>query len=189
MRDQAKSWTSAYGRHWNRVTLSEAQSPSLSSLTKLMEPLETTRAPESSCLPYVLSYLKAHGFINKLIQLTYEKPNKSRGKKKGKQALRRPIICICNNLYASSLAKLRPIARLIRFTRPANIHVVKRLRDICDVEGLRTDSRALSTLVGIGLGDLRGCLNTLQVALIQPVAASLLPDRPLPSLSRHEVRM
>ncbi|KAI0006203.1 P-loop containing nucleoside triphosphate hydrolase protein [Russula compacta] len=107
----------------------------------------------------------AHGFINKLVQLTYEKTNKSRGKKKGdkgKQILRRPIICICNDLYASTLAKLRPLTRVIRFTRPADIHVVKRLRDICDIEGLRTDSRALSTLVGIALGDLRGCLNTLQ---------------------------
>jgi chromosome transmission fidelity protein 18 len=119
-------------------------------------------------------------------------PNKSRGKKKGdkgKQALRRPIICICNDLYASSLAKLRPLARVIRFTRPADIHVVKRLRDICDIEGLRTDPRALSTLVGIALGDLRGCLNTLQVVLIQPIAASPLPNRPLPSSSRHEVKM
>ncbi|KAI0256885.1 P-loop containing nucleoside triphosphate hydrolase protein [Lactifluus subvellereus] len=107
----------------------------------------------------------AYGFIHKLVQLTYEKANKSRGKKKGdkgKQVLRRPIICICNDLYASSLAKLRPLTRMIRFTRPADIHVVKRLRDICDTEGLRADSRALSTLVGIALGDLRGCLNTLQ---------------------------
>ncbi|KAI0302221.1 P-loop containing nucleoside triphosphate hydrolase protein [Russula brevipes] len=107
----------------------------------------------------------ANGFINRLVQLTYEKTNKSRGKKKGdrgKQALRRPIICICNDLYASSLAKLRPLARIIRFTRPADIHVVKRLRDICDTEGLKADSRALSTLVGIALGDLRSCLNTLQ---------------------------
>ncbi|KAH9180738.1 P-loop containing nucleoside triphosphate hydrolase protein [Lactarius sanguifluus] len=97
----------------------------------------------------------AHGFINRLIQLTYEKTNKTRSKKKadkGKQILRRPIICICNDLYASSLAKLRPLARVIRFTRPADIHV--------KVSG--PDSRALSTLVGISLGDLRGCLNTLQ---------------------------
>ncbi|KAI0273411.1 P-loop containing nucleoside triphosphate hydrolase protein [Gloeopeniophorella convolvens] len=106
----------------------------------------------------------AHGFINKLVQLTYERPHKSRNKKgeKGKQALRRPIICICNDLYASSLAKLRPLARVIRFTRPADIHVVKRLRDICDAEDMKADSRALSTLVGIALGDMRGCLNTLQ---------------------------
>ena len=88
-----------------------------------------------------------------------------------------------------SLAKLRPLARLIRFTRPADIHVVKRLRDICDIEGLRTDSRALSTLVGIALGDLRGCLNTLQVVPNQLVAALLLPDRPPPSLLKHEVKM
>jgi chromosome transmission fidelity protein 18 len=106
------------------------------------------------------------------VQLTYEK---SRGKKKvdkGRQLLRRPIICICNDLYASSLAKLRPLARVIRFTRPADIHVVKRLRDICDTEGLRAESRALSTLVGISLGDLRGCLNTLQVALVQSSAVT-----------------
>ncbi|KAI0063440.1 P-loop containing nucleoside triphosphate hydrolase protein [Artomyces pyxidatus] len=107
----------------------------------------------------------ASGFIHKLIQLTYEKSRKSRGKKqnhKGKQPLRRPIICICNDLYAASLAKLRPIARIIRFTRPADIHIVKRLREICEIEGLKTDARALSTLVGISMGDLRGCLNTLQ---------------------------
>jgi chromosome transmission fidelity protein 18 len=108
--------------------------------------------------------------------------NKSRGKKKadkGKQVLRRPIICICNDLYASSLAKLRPLARVIRFTRPADIHVVKRLRDICDIEGLRTDSRALSTLVGIALGDMRGCLNTLQVVHVVCRRGDL-PDCPLP---------
>jgi chromosome transmission fidelity protein 18 len=118
--------------------------------------------------------------------------NKSRGKKKGdkgKQALRRPIICICNDLYARPLAKLRSLARVIRFTRPADIHVVKRLQSICDMEGLRTDSRALSTLVGMALGDLRGCLNALQVVLIQPVAAPPLPDRTLPSLLRHEVKV
>lgn len=31
------------------------------------------------------------------------------------------------------------------------------------MEGLRADTRALSTLVGVAKGDLRGCLNTLQV--------------------------
>ncbi|KAH9966850.1 hypothetical protein BC827DRAFT_703865 [Russula dissimulans] len=60
----------------------------------------------------------------------------------------------------------RPIY-IIHFMRPADLHVVKRLQDICAIECLRTDSRALSTQVGIALGDLRGCLNTLQVALIR----------------------
>lgn len=61
------------------------------------------------------------------------------------------------------MAKLRSHARQIRYTRPADIHIVKRLREICELEGLHTDTRALSTLVNVAKGDLRGCLNTLQV--------------------------
>lgn len=33
------------------------------------------------------------------------------------------------------------------------------------MEGLKADSRALSTLVGVAQGDLRGCLNALQVRI------------------------
>lgn len=43
------------------------------------------------------------------------------------------------------------------------MHLVKRLREICERERLKVDSRALTSLVGIAQGDLRGCLNTLQV--------------------------
>ena len=75
----------------------------------------------------------------------------------------RPIICICNDQNASSLAKLRPHAYQIRFSRPTDVHIVKRLKEVCDMEGLKADSRALSTLVSVAKGDLRGCLNTLQV--------------------------
>lgn len=77
----------------------------------------------------------------------------------------RPIICICNDQHAASLAKLRPHAHQIRFSRPADLHTVKRLREVCELEGLNADSRALATLVGVARGDLRGCLNTLQVGL------------------------
>jgi hypothetical protein len=82
---------------------------------------------------------------------------------KDKRPLLRPIICICNDVNAASLAKLRPHAYTIRVQRPADIHIVKRLREICELEGLKTESRALTTLVGVAKGDLRGCLNTLQV--------------------------
>ncbi|GBE81792.1 hypothetical protein BKA93DRAFT_445860 [Sparassis latifolia] len=104
------------------------------------------------------------GFIQRLIQLTYDKPRK-KGRKldpKASRPLLRPIICICNDLYASSLAKLRPLARIVRFSRPNDVHLVRRLRDICETEGLRAESRALTTLVGVSQGDLRGCLNMLQ---------------------------
>ena len=46
------------------------------------------------------------------------------------------------------------------------MHLVKRLREICERERLKADSRALTALVGIAQGDLRGCLNTLQVCIL-----------------------
>ncbi|KAF9227797.1 hypothetical protein BS17DRAFT_726296 [Gyrodon lividus] len=103
-------------------------------------------------------------FVQKLVSLTFDKPKKKRKTRdqKDKRPLLRPIICICNDQNAFSLAKLRPHAMQIRYTRPADIHLVRRLREICGFEGLNADTRALSTLVGIAKGDLRGCLNTLQ---------------------------
>ncbi|KAF5386678.1 hypothetical protein D9615_001593 [Tricholomella constricta] len=102
-------------------------------------------------------------FIHKLVSLTFDRPRKMRRKDpQVKRPILRPIICICNDHNASSLAKLRPHALQIRFQRPADIHTVKRLREVCEIEGLKADSRAISTLVGVAKGDLRGCLNALQ---------------------------
>ncbi|KAF5315882.1 hypothetical protein D9611_004969 [Ephemerocybe angulata] len=105
-------------------------------------------------------------FIHKLVQLTQVKPKKKQrnGKRDpgSSRPILRPIICICNDGNASSIAKLRPHALQIRFNKPSDIHTVKRLREICEGEGLKADSRALTTLVGVARGDLRGCLNTLQ---------------------------
>lgn len=95
-------------------------------------------------------------------QLTWGLGRKDKNKD-ARRPLLRPIICICNDLYASSLTKLRQYARIIRFNRPADIHLTKRLKSICEMEGLRAESRALTTLVGIAKGDMRGCLNALQV--------------------------
>ncbi|KAF8590060.1 P-loop containing nucleoside triphosphate hydrolase protein [Ramaria rubella] len=103
------------------------------------------------------------GFVQKLLQLTFDKAKrKTRANEPRPRPLLRPIIAICNDLYSSSLARLRQHARIIRFNRPADVRLVKRLRDICEIEGMRADSRALSALVGIAQGDMRGCLNTLQ---------------------------
>ncbi|KAF8637392.1 hypothetical protein AX17_002887 [Amanita inopinata Kibby_2008] len=106
-------------------------------------------------------------FISKLLQLIQYKPKKTqrasatRGPKT-KSPILRPVICICNDANASALARLRPVACHLRYSRPADAHVVNRLRHICEAEGLKVESRALNTLVGVARGDLRGCLNTLQ---------------------------
>ncbi|KAE9394078.1 P-loop containing nucleoside triphosphate hydrolase protein [Gymnopus androsaceus JB14] len=103
-------------------------------------------------------------FIHKLVQLTQDRARKKgRSSQPGeKRTILRPIICICNDINASSLAKLRPHAAQLRFQKPADVHTVKRLREICIIEGLKAETRALSTLVAVAKGDLRGCLNTLQ---------------------------
>ncbi|WOO80484.1 Chromosome transmission fidelity protein 18 [Vanrija pseudolonga] len=67
--------------------------------------------------------------------------------------LRRPIICICNDLYAPSLRPLRPFARVV---------LVARLQDICGRERLSADLQVLNSLVELTAGDVRSCLNTLQ---------------------------
>ena len=106
--------------------------------------------------------------------------------KSQRRPLLRPIICICNDLYASSLTKLRAHARIIRLARTADVHLVKRLRDICERERLKADSRALTALVGIAQGDLRGCLNTLQVCfLTYRMSQESLPHLSLQFLKRR----
>ncbi|TFK30182.1 P-loop containing nucleoside triphosphate hydrolase protein [Coprinopsis marcescibilis] len=105
-------------------------------------------------------------FIHKLVQLTQvrQRRKQQQGKRDphAPRPILRPIICICNDINASSIAKLRPHALQIRFNKPSDVQTVKRLREICETEALRADARALATLVSVAKGDLRGCLNTLQ---------------------------
>jgi len=67
--------------------------------------------------------------------------------------------------YATSLRPLRPYARIIRFKKPQAQFLVKRLREICEREGLEADLRVLTQLVEMTSGDVRSCLNTLQVCV------------------------
>jgi len=102
------------------------------------------------------------------------------GARSAKRPLLRPIICICNDLcvpsnsplkssnthfhrYANSLAKLRLHARIIRINPSPPLVVTKRLHSICEQEQLRSERRALNLLAEICQGDLRSCLNALQV--------------------------
>ncbi|EPQ30324.1 uncharacterized protein PFL1_01850 [Pseudozyma flocculosa PF-1] len=95
-----------------------------------------------------------------------------RGHKNGKQGhkpLLRPIICVCNDVYAPALRPLRPLAKLVRFNKaPTNI-VVRRLRDICDAEGVEADTRGLSLLCELTGGDIRACINALEFAKTKDV--------------------
>ncbi|WJZ89353.1 hypothetical protein VitviT2T_008576 [Vitis vinifera] len=77
-------------------------------------------------------------------------------------SLSRPVICICNDLYAPALRPLRQVAKVHIFVQPTVSRVVSRLKYICNMEGLKTNSTALAALAEYTECDIRSCLNTLQ---------------------------
>lgn len=124
---------------------------------------------------------ESHGFIRALVRLVEMGKGAgpkvaglgARGKKqqhKGFKPLLRPIICICNDLYAPSLRPLRPISKLIRFHKPPTNLVVKRLREVCEAEALSVEARGLSLLAELTNGDIRSCLNALEFAKTKNIA-------------------
>ncbi|KAF5736657.1 chromosome transmission fidelity protein 18 [Tripterygium wilfordii] len=84
--------------------------------------------------------------------------------KKGRKSvsLSRPVICICNDLYAPALRRLRQVAKVLVFVQPTVSRVVGRLKYICSKEGMKTSSIALTALAEYTECDIRSCLNTLQ---------------------------
>ncbi|XP_024983880.1 chromosome transmission fidelity protein 18 homolog [Cynara cardunculus var. scolymus] len=92
-----------------------------------------------------------------------ESSGKTSSKKKRKDTpLLRPVICICNDLYAPALRPLRQVAKVHVFVQPTVNRIVSRLKYICNKEGMRTSSVALTALAEYTECDIRSCLNTLQ---------------------------
>ncbi|XP_065862856.1 uncharacterized protein [Euphorbia lathyris] len=89
------------------------------------------------------------------------KASSKKGRKKT-VSLSRPVICICNDLYAPALRPLRQIAKVHIFVQPTVSRVVNRLKYICNKEGMKTSSIALTALAECTECDIRSCLNTLQ---------------------------
>ncbi|XVE81404.1 hypothetical protein DITRI_Ditri15bG0060700 [Diplodiscus trichospermus] len=77
-------------------------------------------------------------------------------------SLSRPVICICNDLYAPALRPLRQVAKVHIFVQPTVSRIVSRLKYICNKEGMKTSSIALTALAEFTECDIRSCLNTLQ---------------------------
>ncbi|CAL0303132.1 unnamed protein product [Lupinus luteus] len=84
--------------------------------------------------------------------------------KKGRKtaSLSRPVICICNDLYAPALRPLRQVAKVHIFVQPTVSRVVSRLKYICNKEGMHASAIALTALAEYTECDIRSCLNTLQ---------------------------
>jgi chromosome transmission fidelity protein 18 len=60
------------------------------------------------------------------------------------------------------LKPLRLVAQVITLRQPCPLHLSQRLRQVCELEGLKVDGKNLVDLVGAMEGDLRACLHALQ---------------------------
>ena len=105
--------------------------------------------------------------LKALVELIRQEARSSKeGSRRSKPYLKRPIIFICNNLYAPALRPLLPFARRFQVGAPSPARLVARLRAVLSAEGLSLWGGAtlLNELVTATGGDIRSCLYTLQFA-------------------------
>ncbi|SMN21797.1 similar to Saccharomyces cerevisiae YMR078C CTF18 Subunit of a complex with Ctf8p that shares some subunits with Replication Factor C and is required for sister chromatid cohesion [Maudiozyma saulgeensis] len=112
-----------------------------------------------------LRYMQANGNGNNS-NGTFKSKNKKK-KKKSPNLLLRPIIAICNNIYAPALEKLKPYCEIVAFKRPSDSAIQERLLDICDKEKLPLPVKTLNDLIDLSQGDVRNCINNLQFMATQ----------------------
>lgn len=87
---------------------------------------------------------------------------KSSKRNKKSKLMLRPIIAICNDVYAPSLRTLRPHVEIVNYTRTPQPTLMLKLKDICQIERIPWDTKTLSKIIDTSNGDLRSCLNMLQ---------------------------
>ncbi|XP_058126500.1 chromosome transmission fidelity protein 18 homolog [Anopheles ziemanni] len=94
---------------------------------------------------------------------------KGGGKKAGsgkatrdKFVLKRPIICICNDMYAPALRQLRLVAFVVNFPPTECSRLADRLLTIAKREDITTDLSSMMALADKTGNDVRACLSMLQ---------------------------
>ncbi|KHN77981.1 Chromosome transmission fidelity protein 18 -like protein [Toxocara canis] len=85
----------------------------------------------------------------------------------GRKAIRRPIICICNNLYVQTLRELRSVALVLQMPHTEQYRLERRLQQIADSEHVRIEAGAIAEIVSICALDMRSSINALQFIAIE----------------------
>ncbi|KAF2888067.1 hypothetical protein ILUMI_18107 [Ignelater luminosus] len=99
---------------------------------------------------------------------------KKKGAKQSPNILKRPIICICNDVYVPALRPLRQIAFVVNFPPTASARLAERLNEIAKHQHIKTDFGALNALCEKSGNDIRSCLAVLHFfkALSKPITLS-----------------
>ncbi len=74
-----------------------------------------------------------------------------------------PVFLVANDPYSAKLRPLRAYAELVKFSRIPVPSVAKRLREICEKEGIKAEPDVLKNLARWSQGDLRSAITDLQM--------------------------
>ncbi|XP_030556914.1 chromosome transmission fidelity protein 18 homolog [Drosophila novamexicana] len=98
---------------------------------------------------------------------------KAKGAKAEHNVLRRPIICICNDIYDPALRPLRQIAFVVNFPPIDSARLAERLVQIAKKEHLKTDFGSLIALADKSGNDVRSCISSMQFFNVQKHSLTL----------------
>ncbi|XP_017780775.1 PREDICTED: chromosome transmission fidelity protein 18 homolog [Nicrophorus vespilloides] len=99
-------------------------------------------------------------FLIKYVNGAYVSKSK-KGKAQKGSVLKRPIICICNDVYVPALRALRQIAFVVHFPPTKTARLAERLKEISNKERIKTDLGTLMALGEKSSNDIRSCLSFL----------------------------
>uniref|UniRef100_A0A6P4F1G0 Chromosome transmission fidelity protein 18 homolog n=1 Tax=Drosophila rhopaloa TaxID=1041015 RepID=A0A6P4F1G0_DRORH len=112
---------------------------------------EIDGAPRQS-IEYLVKFI-SDGIFNK---------GKAKGAKAEHNILKRPIICICNDVYDPALRPLRQVAFVVSFPPIDAARLAERLVQIAYREQLKTDFGSLIALAEKSGNDVRSCISSMQ---------------------------
>ncbi|KAM7354089.1 chromosome transmission fidelity protein 18 homolog [Cochliomyia hominivorax] len=112
-------------------------------------------------------------FLVKFVSDSVQSKAKAKGSKATHNILKRPIICICNDVYDPALRPLRQIAFVVTFPPIDSARLAERLVQVAQSEHLRTDFGTLISLAEKSGNDVRCCISTMQFFSAQKNALKL----------------
>ena len=78
------------------------------------------------------------------------------------EIIKRPIICVCTDVYKKSLRGLREMSTVITVGPPRGLRLAEKLKKILAHENVKMESLAVDKLISVCDCDVRSCLNQLQ---------------------------
>ncbi|KAK4873767.1 hypothetical protein RN001_013127 [Aquatica leii] len=114
-------------------------------------------------------------FLIKYVNGTASKKRKKDSKEQG-SVLKRPIVCICNDLYVPALRSLRQIAFVVNFPPTASVRLAERLQEIARRQNININTGALLALCEKTGNDIRSCLSLMHFfqSLKKPITLSYI---------------